>query len=135
MHFFAQVELALLPRSMEQAGHIFEMPAFPEGGTLFFFPPLESDIIHQDRVKVLFSAHGIVGTTECMPPDEIPLIDDNSYVDLDKVMPGATMLHRQYGKVETYLSYCADNPLWPDMERPSVTSKWSTNAIWLTRLR
>ncbi|MEO9823688.1 MAG: DUF1963 domain-containing protein [Paracoccaceae bacterium] len=118
MHFFAQVDLGLLPRSMEQADQTFLMPDFPKKGTLFFFLPLEGDMIFMDGAKVLFAPEG-AGGCERPPPDEIPLIEDDSYIDTAEVIPDRTMLKRQYGAVHTYLSYRAENPLWRNMERPS----------------
>ena len=91
MHFFAQVDLSLLPRSLEQAGQNFKMPAFPRAGTLFFFLPLEGDMIFQEGARAIFSADGVTGLSERMPPDQIPLIDGEYYVDMDHVMPCATM--------------------------------------------
>ena len=118
LHFFAQIDLASLPRSMEQAGQTFEMPAFPESGTLFFFLPLFGDEIFQTGAEVLFVPDGVKGVPERLPPEDIPGIDDDYYVDMEHVMPCETMLNRQFGSLSTYLSYRAENPLWRNMERP-----------------
>lgn len=119
MHFFAQVDLAALPRSMEQADQTFHMPEFPKSGTLFFFLPLEADMIFQDGASVIFTPDEVADVPERLPPDDTPLIEEEGYVDSAEVMPCATMLNRQYGATGTYLSYRAENPLWRNMERPS----------------
>lgn len=118
LHFFAQVDLASLPRSMEQAGQTFNMPAFPESGTLFIFLPLFGDEIFRTGAVVLFVPEGVDGLPERLPPEDIPGIDSDYYVDMEHVMPCETMLNRQYGTASPYLSYRAENPLWRNMERP-----------------
>ena len=119
MHFFAQVDLAELPRSMEQADQTFEMPMFPESGTLFFFLPLEADMIFQDGASVVFTPDAVADVPERLPPEDTPRIEEDGYVERNEVMSCATMLNRQYGSLDTYLSYRAENPLWRNMERPS----------------
>lgn len=44
MHFVAEINLSALPQEMEQAGHHYEVPAFPTNGLLFLFLSQEGNM-------------------------------------------------------------------------------------------
>jgi hypothetical protein len=118
LHFFAQIDLGALPREMEQADQIFSMPDFPKSGTLFVFLPLYADAIFGGQATVIYANADVSSLPEREPPEDTPQMDPEYYMDMDHVVPGGTIIKRQYGSLKTYLSYRAENPLWRNMERP-----------------
>ncbi|NNE87531.1 MAG: hypothetical protein HKN27_05595 [Silicimonas sp.] len=64
-------------------------------------------MVHQDGAKFLYAPAGVADVPERAPPDDIPILDGEYYVDMDRVMPCSTMLNREYGRLNTYLSYRA----------------------------
>ena len=118
LHFFAQIDLAALPRTLEQADQAFDMPVFPQSGNLFVFLPLGGDAIFGGQASVLYTPEDVSYLPQRDPPDDLPPMDPECFMDMDHATPCGQMIKRQFGTLDTYLSYRAENPLWRNMERP-----------------
>ncbi|MEM1277546.1 MAG: DUF1963 domain-containing protein [Pseudomonadota bacterium] len=121
LHFVCSIDLGKLPRRLEQAGQTFEMPVFPEQGTLFIFLRLEGDgLWDPGKLAVLYSpGPPEPELEEREPPEDIlDLFFDYEYsLDPKEISPCGRMLKRHYAEIVPYLSYRAENPLWRTMDR------------------
>lgn len=127
LHFFAQIDLSALSRSMEHAGHRFEMPDFPRTGTLFVFLPLDGESMYNEvDCVVRYHPGSVAHLPERMPPDDTPMIIDrrapgdtdtpfyeNSHVVRDNpeaVSDCGRYLKRVYAQTQTALTFTQQNP-------------------------
>lgn len=130
LHFLAQFDLASLPRQHEERGQIFELPEFPETGTLFIFASMnDQEFTTKPSTAFIYVPESIEQNPERTPPaDTVELVDsggenskhyfDDSYaVDSGLVSKCGKFLERSYCRVETDLSFRIDSSLRLDLER------------------
>lgn len=118
LHFFAQIDLARLPRQVETAGHVAAMPDFPSAGSVFVFLPLNSDRIYEEPSAVVrYTTADVSELPERELPKDIPSLAASDHVHPDGIAPCKTKLIRQFAIPLPYLSARAENPLWRNLQR------------------
>lgn len=122
-HFVAEIDLTTLPREMEQAGHHFKMPEFPKTGFIYIFMRLEHDRIYEAAPVVLYAPDARCDTPFRAPPKPLAVLDlDHAYGFLpESVAADGVSLNTGYMKASAFLSSRAENPLWRNMDRDSVS--------------
>lgn len=122
-HFLAEIDLAALPREMEQAGHHYDMPNFPETGFIYIFLRLDGDMIYDAQPIVLFAPDASAETPHRTPPEPLPVLDpDDAYAfHPDAVAADGVSLKTGYMAASAFLSARAENTLWRNMDRGVVS--------------
>lgn len=126
MHFFAEIDLSALPRSMMQAERHYHMPSFPDGGRLFIFLSLNQDwILNEGRPVVVYAPDANDTTPVRRPPEELPQLDpDEAYVfHPEQVAPDGCSLITGFMAARPFLSARAENPLMRNMDRAALSEE------------
>ncbi len=125
-HFFADIDLAALPRQVEAGGDTYPLPDFPKTGHLFIFMPLVADYLYNEEPKVIYAADATEDTVERQPPQELSRLDDDetrSVVDRTKLNASGTGFLPAFYETRPIMSARAENPLWWNMERDSLSEE------------
>lgn len=125
MNFLAEIDLAALPREMEQAGRHYSLPEYPENGKLFIFLPLWGDMIYQGEAAVLYASDASNSTPVRKPPEDIPPFDLNDLAGVfeNAVADDGSSLKEGHMAATAFLSHRAENTLWRNMDRAHVTEE------------
>lgn len=116
-HFFAQIDLGLLPR---ENGSETSMPEMPSHGTIFVFLCLEYCMSDVDPV-ILYTDHSLDGVPERMPPENTAHLLNNDLelsgmVHEDGVSEAGTSFRVQNVDVLPFNSYPSGWPIWGDWD-------------------
>ncbi|SMX45283.1 DUF1963 domain-containing protein [Actibacterium lipolyticum] len=125
MHFFAQIDLVKMPRSLTVGARSYDMPEMPERGTLFVFLPLWDDTIYEAPARILFTQRDVASLPEVAPPDGTPNLTQNAFRHVDKegVSPCGRELVRQYAQSLPFLSIDAESPQLHAIQRGELDTK------------
>jgi uncharacterized protein YwqG len=117
-HFFALIDLSVLPRSLEAGGVSLPMPEFPASGFLNVFLPLHMDFIYNFHPVVQFF-EDLSGFDEIPPPEDVPdLAEESDVVDPDAVTEDGQMLRQ---RALEPIAYMSSRPVTPHSDEPSST--------------
>ncbi|MEO0916229.1 MAG: DUF1963 domain-containing protein [Pseudomonadota bacterium] len=125
-HFFAEIDLARLPRDVVANGQSFPMPNCPATGLLFVFLPLHGDNIYDADPVVLFAPDAAAITPERALPDTLTRLDDDEiamFSDQARLTPEATGFAPTFYETRAIMSARAENPLWRNMDRAALSEE------------
>lgn len=125
LHFFAEIDLSAVPRSMEQADQILDFPNLPETGTMFVFLALdgERNLNGLYSCAVRYTPDTVDRLPETPCPHDLPSMTKGevSPIVSRTAAKSNQFLEREFRSPENYLSFRAENPLWRNMERDSLS--------------
>ncbi|SHG98192.1 DUF1963 domain-containing protein [Marivita hallyeonensis] len=122
-HFVAEIDLAALPREMDQAGHHYKMPQFPETGFIYIFLRLDGDMVYEVDPVVLYAPEATAETPMRQPPKPLPRLDpEDAYAfQPDALAANQVTLKPGHMAASAFLSARAENSLWRNLDRNSVS--------------
>lgn len=110
-HFFAEIDLARLPRKTQCQRVAPDMPA---AGTIFIFLPLGHDWLYgHEKATVLFTEQDVSDLPERAPPDDLPNMHDGDppFLHADGTTDGGRLLVPQLAEAIPFPAQHALNPL------------------------
>lgn len=123
MHHFAQIDLSALPRGLTQAERPYALPAFPDSGMLFLFFALDGDTVYNQTPVVIHAPDADSATPERYPPTPLPPLNPDAAFAFhpENVAADGCSLKPGFMTATPFLSARAENPLWRNMDRTSMS--------------
>lgn len=125
-HFFAEVDLARLPRHVEASGETYPLPRFPEHGRLFVFLPLTADHIYGTEPAVVYAPDATHETPFRTPPKDLAPLDEEesgNVFDVDRLTKDRRGFCETRYETRPIMSARAENPLWRNMDRAELSEE------------